>query len=157
MIAWQMVCYTLSSWSGMCFPGKDGQRVKKLALLSMFVLLCALLAACNDSSTGDSGPCTAANLRMGPSTFCTNSITIPKGSTITFVDDPGNGAIHILALGSNGQQEQEPGAPDFGGDAGKSLNAGDKWTTQPWNTPGTYHVTCTVHPVSMNLTVIVTG
>jgi plastocyanin len=137
--------------------GKDGQRVKKLALLSIVVLFCALLAACNDSSTGDSGPCNANNLRMGPTTFCTDSISIPKGSTITFVDDPGNGAIHILTIGTNGQQESEKGAPDFGGDAGKSLNASDKWTTPPWTTPGAYHVTCTVHPVGMNLTVTVTG
>jgi plastocyanin len=156
MVAWQKVCYTLSSWSGTQFQEKDGWRVKKLTLLTLFVLLCALLAACS-GSTGGTGPCTADNLRMGPSTFCTDSISIPKGSTITFVDDPGNGAVHILAIGTNGQQENEKGAPDFGGAAGKSLNAGDKWTTQPWNTPGTYHVTCTVHPVSMNLTVTVTG
>lgn len=131
--------------------------MKKLTLLTLFVLLCALLAACNDSTAGNSGPCTAANLTMGPSTFCTDSISIPKGSTITFVDDPGNGAIHILTIGTNGQQENEKGAPDFGGTAGKSMNAGDKWTTPPWNTAGTFHVTCTVHPVGMNLTVTVLG
>ncbi len=131
--------------------------VRKRALPTLIALACLLLAACNLTGTGSSGPCTAQNLTMGPSDFCTSSISIPKGSTITFVDDPGNGAIHILAIGTNGDSQPENGAPDFGGAAGKSMNAGDKWTTPPWNTPGTYHVTCTVHPTTMNLTVTVTG
>ena len=130
--------------------------MKKLALLTLFTLLSALLAACADSA-GGGGPCTKENLTMGPNTFCTDAVSLSKGGTITFVDDPGNGSVHILVIGTNGNASAEHGAPAFGGASGKSLNAGDKWTTPPWNTPGTYHVTCTVHPTTMNLTITVTG
>ncbi len=135
---------------------KDGNTVKKLAPVAVCALLCSLLAACSLNPSANNGPCTAQNLTMGPSDFCTSAITISKGSTITFVDDPGNGAVHILANGTDGDRQAEDGAPDFGGDAGHSMSAGDKWTTPPWNTPGIFHVTCTVHP-NMNLTVTVTG
>ncbi len=132
--------------------------MKQLALVALCALVCSLLAACGLTSGGsNSGPCTAQNLTMGPNNFCTSALTLPKGSTITFVDEPDNGAIHILVIGTDGNEETEPGAPDFGGTSGHSMNAGDTWTTPPWNTPGTYHVTCTVHPQTMNLTVTVTG
>ncbi len=130
--------------------------MRKLALLTLAVLVCLWLAGCSFGASGDSGPCSAQNLKMGSATFCASTISIPKGGTITFTDDPGNGAIHILVIGTNGVKQSENGAPDFGGAAGISLNPGDTWTTPPWNTPGTYHITCTVHP-GMNLTVTVTS
>lgn len=130
--------------------------MKKLVLLVIVALVCALLAACN-SGSGSSGSCGAKNVIMGPDTFCTSSISISKGSTLSFVDDANNGATHILVIGTQGQQQSERGAPDFGGSSGKTMNPGDSWTTPPWNTPGTFHVTCTVHPTTMNLTITVTG
>lgn len=132
--------------------------MKKLAALILLVLIAALLVGCSlTSSNSNTGPCTAQNLTMGPSNFCTTALSLPKGSTITFVDEPDNGAIHILVIGTNGNSDTESGAPDFGGTAGHSMNAGDTWTSPPWNKAGTYHVTCTVHPQTMNLTVTVTG
>ena len=44
--------------------------------------------------------------------------------------------------------------PSFGGTAGHRSEVGDHWRTAPWTTPGTYRVTCTLHP-AMNLTVTV--
>jgi plastocyanin len=130
--------------------------VKKLALVILVALLCALLTACSGSgSTG--GPCAPKNLVMDAGSFCANSIALSKGGTITFVSDSNNGAVHILVIGINGEQSAEPGAPDFGGSSGHSMNPGDTWTTPPWNKDGTYHVTCTVHPQTMNLTITVTG
>lgn len=130
--------------------------MRKLPLLILVALACLLLVACSSPNSGSSGPCTAQNLTMGPDNFCTSAISIPKGGTITFVDDPDNGAIHILTIGTYGSNETEKGAPYFGGAAGHSMNAGDKWTTPPWNKPGVYHITCTVH-AQMNLTVTVTS
>jgi hypothetical protein len=47
------------------------------------------------------------NLVKGVSTFSTSSVSITKGSTITFVDDTSNGALHILVVGQNGQQDSD--------------------------------------------------
>src|SRR5579863_8283883 len=117
-------------------------------------MVLTLLVACGDTSpsVNSNNPNT---IQMVASSFSKTSITIAKGSTITFVDDPNNGALHILVLGQNGQQNPKNGAADFNGTSGQRMNIGDTWTTPPWNTPGTYYVTCTVHP-TMNLTITVT-
>jgi plastocyanin len=88
------------------------------------------------------------------STPCT--ITIKKGQTITFLDDKSTGTMHILVIGPNGAAKREPGAPDFGS-PGISLQPGQSKSTPPWNTPGTYDVSCTIHPTTMNLRVTVTA
>lgn len=93
---------------------------------------------------------------MGAADFQPAMISIKKGSTITFVDDSNNGALHILVIGRNGNQDTERGAPDFGGAAGHRTNIGDIWTTGAWTVDGIFHVTCTIHP-AMNLTITVTG
>jgi plastocyanin len=130
--------------------------MKKVALFTLFVLTITtvLLAACGGTS---------ATIRTNPNTvrtvggtFAISSISIKKGSTITFVDDPNTPALHILTIGQNGQDESERGAPNFGGLAGHTIQGGDSWTTPPWNIAGTYHVTCTVHS-AMNLSVIVSN
>lgn len=125
-------------------------------ILSALVILSVLLAACGNSSNAASQETQPNTVRTVGSTFAVSSITIKKGSTITFVDDASNPALHILVVGQNGQNQTEPGTPDFGGLAGETIRGGDSWTTAPWNIAGTYHVTCTVH-LKMNLTVIVTN
>ena len=128
--------------------------VKKLAIIALIAITITLLVACADASNTTSNNPNTVKTEGG--TFTISSITIKKGSTITFVDDANNGALHILVIGQEAQQESENGSPDFGGAAGIRIDVGDTWTTPPWNTAGTYHVTCTVHP-AMNLKVIVTG
>ncbi len=94
---------------------------------------------------------------MGASTFSTTSISITKGSTITFTNDPNSGTEHILVIGDKGAPATEAGAPDFGGSTGTTIQAGSSFTTGAWNTDGTFHVTCIIHPTTMNLTITVTG
>jgi plastocyanin len=129
--------------------------MKKLALVMIIALALTWLISCDSISTTvtSNNPNT---VKMEGGTFNISSITISKGSTITFLDDPNNGALHILVVGQDGQQNSEQGATDFGGLSGQRVDIGSTWTTPPWNTAGTYHVTCTVHPL-MNLTVKVTG
>ena len=129
--------------------------MKKLALVMIIALALTWLISCDSLSTTvtSNNPNT---VKMEGGTFNISSITISKGSTITFLDDPNNGALHILVVGQDGQQNSEQGAADFGGLSGQRVDIGNTWTTPPWNTAGTYHVTCTVHPL-MNLTVKVTG
>jgi plastocyanin len=127
--------------------------VKKFVVIILFAMILTLIIACGGTSTSTSSN-NSNTVKLVGTNFGVSSISISKGSTITFVEDPNNGALHILVVGQNGQQYSENGAPDLGGSAGQRIDVGDSWTTPSWNTAGTYHVTCTVHPL-MNLTVIV--
>lgn len=126
--------------------------MKKAFSLLAGLALCLLLIACAQNNSAVNGPNT---VRLLGATFAVSSITIHKGEAITFVDDSNEGSLHILVVGKGGQPISEQGAPDFGGLAGERLDVGDSWTTSPWNTAGTFHVTCTAHPTTMTLTVIV--
>jgi plastocyanin len=126
--------------------------MKRAFLLLAGLALCVLTAACAQNNATASGPNT---VRLLSASFSVASITIHKGEIITFVDDSSQGSLHILVVGKNGQQNSEKGAPDFGGLAGARLDAGDSWTTPPWNTAGSFHVTCTAHPATMTLTIVV--
>lgn len=126
--------------------------MKKIAFLAIFVLMLTALVACGD--TGQASNQGSSNtVSMSGATFGVNSITISKGSTITFATDA-SGAPHNLVNGSNGQANIESGAPDFTS-AGQTVAPGKSWTSPPWNTAGTFHVTCTYHPTTMTLTVTV--
>jgi len=127
-----------------------------LAGLATLLLLTACIAG-EDAQSGQaqSGDATVVH-SLQNNTFDPTSISIKKGTRIKFSDVSQTGSLHILVIGFDGQEESLPGAPGFGGFAGTRLNRGENWISPPWNTAGTYHVTCTVHPL-MNLTVIVTS
>lgn len=138
--------------------------VKKVALLALCCLAISLLAACGGSTSSNSGNNGGGNngnsantITMGVQTFSSNTITITKGSTLTFTNDPNSGTEHILLIGSNGTADNEAGAPDFGGSNGETIQPGASFTTGAWNTAGTFHVTCEIHPTTMNLTITVSG
>ncbi len=125
--------------------------MKRLALLAASCCLLITLAACGQKATSNN----PNTIDMVATSFSPTKITINQGATITFLDDSDNGATHFLVTGTNGEQQSETGTPPgFNGLGGHRMEAGDVWTTTPWNTIGTFHVTCTVHPV-MNLTIIV--
>jgi plastocyanin len=129
---------------------------KKIALVGVVVLGLALLTGCGKQTTATTGS-TAMTVNMGATTFSLQRVTISKGGTITFTDDAVNGTPHILVIGKDGAADEEEGAPDFDGATGHMLQPGQSWTTPAWDTPGTYYVTCTLHPTTMTLTVTVTG
>ena len=129
--------------------------MKKFVVLFVLLSLGAtLLTAC-----GGSASCGSSNSSSGTPTvhmcgnnFVQTSITISKGQSLTLVDDAST--THIIANGSwvNGsaQPKQESGAPTVN----VTFNGNDTHQIGPFNTSGTYHLYCTVHP-GMNLTVIV--
>lgn len=82
--------------------------------------------------------------------FSKDVVTLHRGDRLTFVDDSRN--IHALGPGRNGQVVSPvPGEPLTGF---HMMETNDRYTTGPWTIPGTYHVTCSVHPM-MNLKVVV--
>jgi plastocyanin len=91
---------------------------------------------------------------MTGSSFLQTAVKIKAGSPVKFID-PVGAAEHILVVGSNGQWQTDPNAPD-------KLNVATGMPIQPgqeidvvFPNPGTYTITCTIHP-SMLLTVTVT-
>jgi len=128
--------------------------VKKILFLLACCVVFTLVVACGSAASPQvNNPNT---VKLLAASFAVPSITIRKGSTITFVDDASNGSLHILVVGRQGIQEGEKGAPDFGGFAGIRIDLGESWTSPPWNVAGTFHVTCTAHPATMDMIVIVT-
>lgn len=87
--------------------------------------------------------------------FDTEHHVIPVGGRLTF-SNTASRALHVLVPGKNAQPRSQGGIPSFGGSSGRRAEVGTRWTTAPWTTPGTYWVTCTLHP-QMNLEVVVTS
>ena len=77
-------------------------------------------------------------------------VTIHRGQYLTFVDSSRN--IHDIGPGRNGLiTTPVPGEPVRGFHL---MQTNSVYKTGPWMTPGTYYVTCGLHPM-MNLTVVV--
>ena len=114
----------------------------------VFSLLTTMLAACAiyDQANVPKGP----EAHMAGASFLVSSVNVPKGQTLTLVDD--STAEHIIKNGTwNGntpQPKTEPGAPTVD----VTLNGNDNATVGPFNTAGTFELFCTIHP-GMNLTV----
>ncbi len=124
--------------------------MKKLFMIFILLgLVTILVVACGGGSTGSGNYV----VHMNNQNFVQPSITIPKGSTITLTND--SSALHIIANGSwvNGtaQPMQESGAPTVNN---VQISGNQSQTIGPFNTSGTYHLYCTVHP-GMNLIVVV--
>ena len=128
--------------------------MKRIPLPLLLALVLVLLIGCQVQS--QTGTPIGTTITMGPNTFDRTSMTIKQGQSITFVDDKATGSVHLLVIGTQGMVQPEAGAPDFHGTTGIMFQPGQRWTSPPWMTPGTYHVTCTIHPTTMNLAVTVT-
>jgi plastocyanin len=89
---------------------------------------------------------------MGDTNFLQSSVTISKGGKVTLIDDAS--VVHIIQNGSwdNGAAKpaKEAGAPTVQ----VNFQGNDTHDIGPFNTAGTFHVYCTVHP-GMNLTITV--
>ena len=99
-----------------------------------------------------SGPKPAPPNTVGMSfmDFSKDVVTLHRGEWLTLVNSSRN--IHAIGPGQNGQiVSPVPGEPMAGFHMVESNGA---YKTGPWLTPGTFHVTCSIHP-DMNLTVVV--
>ncbi len=124
--------------------------------LAIGLLLGAILIGSFGPTLSTASAATSSNgvptVHMGITSFLQSSVTVPKGSKLTLVDD-GN-FEHILSNGEwvNGQPqtEQQAGAPKVNQQTinGQSLEIG------PFTTAGTYHLYCSIH-TGMTLTIIV--
>ena len=82
--------------------------------------------------------------------FSKDTVYLHRGQRLTFVDSSHN--IHDIGPGNNGQiVSSVRGDPITGFHL---METNSVYTTGPWLTPGTYYLTCGIHP-TMNLTVVV--
>jgi plastocyanin len=118
----------------------------------LIVVLAACIAICGCTSSGPSTTITqtpvpgATTVNIQNFAFVPASITVPKGTTVTWVNqDPTDHTIVNDAQGSIGQGAVFTSNP---------LPKGAQYSFR-FDTPGTYPYHCSIHP-SMKGTVIVT-
>ncbi|HET6214317.1 MAG TPA: hypothetical protein VFE14_15740 [Micromonosporaceae bacterium] len=99
-------------------------------------------------------PAPAGSVGMKHEAFRQESVTIPRGGSVTFVND--SGFVHVIGPGYDGRLKSAQGVPNLGDLGAFMSETDDVFVSGPWNTPGEYRITCSLHP-EMNLTVIVTG
>jgi plastocyanin len=128
-----------------------------LAIGSILIVACARpgspTASSSNKSGGGEGGGNSTTVHMGTTNFLVSSISIPKGSKLTLVDDVQ--VPHIIQNGSwdasgTAKPAKEAGAPTVN----DTFSGGDTKDIGPFTTAGTYHLYCTIH-TGMNLTVTV--
>jgi plastocyanin len=118
------------------------------AIAGLALLLLSVLAACGQ------GTVAANEVSMATADFSPTSLTIKAGQAIHFTDPAGVGGTHIVCLGNEGECNTTAQGPQALEGGGFTINAGDPPRDVIFATPGTYKITCSIHP-GMNLTVTV--
>jgi plastocyanin len=124
-------------------------KSRPMTLPALMAILVLVLAACGSSTEstpangGDGGDGAAAGetVSLAGSQFTPSNLEIAPGTTVTFTDTSG----HTVTEGQDGVAIEDPIVDEAGG--------ADIEVT--FDEPGTYNITCTIHP-TMNMTIIVT-
>lgn len=122
-------------------------RSRPLTLFAWLVALSLLLAACASTTpsatTGDGGGGDGGEtVSLSGSVFSPSTLTIAVGTTVTFTDT----ASHTVTEGTDGVAVDDPIVDETGGADIEVI----------FDEPGTYNITCKVHP-AMNMTITVEG
>jgi plastocyanin len=112
----------------------------------------AFFSACGGSTGGNGGGNAAATIHLGFGKFIDTSASISAGQAVAF--DDSQGGPHNLVVGTHGSPQTEAGAPSQLTGNGIMFSGGEV-TDVTFSTPGTYMITCTIHP-SMAATITVT-
>ncbi|MCU1681967.1 MAG: hypothetical protein JWQ81_2706 [Amycolatopsis sp.] len=92
----------------------------------------------------------AGTVGMAHEVFTTETLTVHQGATLTLVNN--SRWMHTIGPGRDGKLTDNAAVPLAGR---RLMQTNDVETTGKWNTPGTYYLTCSVHP-EMTVKVIVT-
>jgi plastocyanin len=92
----------------------------------------------------------AGVLGMTHEGFSSKVVTVHRGDTLTLQNN--SRFIHTIGSGKDGHLADHAGVPVTGPHLMETNNV---YTTGQWNTPGTYTLTCSVHP-EMTVKVLVT-
>jgi plastocyanin len=83
--------------------------------------------------------------------FTTKEVQIHRGQTLTFVND--SGYMHIIGPGRSGTLAAADGDPM---QSRVLMESNASYTTPPFDVPGTYYITCSMHS-EMTVKVVVTN
>ena len=84
-------------------------------------------------------------ITMGHEEFGRSAVTIRAGGRLTFANT--SHWLHVIVPGKRSQlNTRQQGLPSFGSRDAHLSERGDRWITGAWNTPGTYFITCQLHP-----------
>jgi plastocyanin len=88
---------------------------------------------------------------MSSEGFARSAVTIHRGERITFANN--SSLVHVIGPGRGGNiVGPARGDPVLGWHL---MQTNGVYSTPPWRTPGTFYITCSVHP-EMTVKVIVT-
>ena len=124
-------------------------RIPKVLYGAGLIALGALLPSLGSAPR----PAPAGAIGMQHEKFTVETITIARGQSVRFVND--SGWLHVIGAGDDGRLGRQAGTPAMGQRGAFVSETNQEFVSGPWTTPGTYHITCSLHP-EMNLTVIVT-
>ncbi len=115
-------------------------------------LVAMLVAMTPQAAAGTTSVNGMPAVHLGISSFTQSSVTVPKGSKLILIDD--GQFPHILRNGMWVNNTPHP-ATEAGAPSVSNLNVnGNTVEVGPFNTVGTFHIFCTIHP-GMNLTIVV--
>jgi plastocyanin len=135
--------------------------VQRARAVPFIVVLVLVLAACSGSGAAESAGGGGGGESAGESqatgggenevviqgsSFAPGELTVAAGTTVTFVSN--DSLPHTVTEGSDGTAVEDPIVDE-------PIGNGDE-VTVTFDEPGTYNITCTIHP-SMNMTVVVEG
>jgi plastocyanin len=99
----------------------------------------------------DPKPAASGVLGMEHEYFATDQVTVKCGDTLSMVND--SRWVHIIGAGQGGLID--PTTPAGVPVTRTLVETNDSYTTGKWNVPGSYSLTCSVHP-DMTVKVVVT-
>jgi plastocyanin len=128
--------------------------MKRLILPVLMILLVAAAASCGKVPQGSQTPSTQPQeVDMTASNFATSAITWRENQPLKFVN-PATGALHQLCFGHDQVCKPNPDGPaELNASSGVMFSPGDT-KTYTFTKPGTYEVTCIIHP-SMNVIITI--
>jgi plastocyanin len=121
------------------------QRPRRSTLATGLAIMTLLLAACGGTAESEppaDGGDAGTTVSLAGSRFSPTTLTIAAGETVTFTDT----GSHTVTEGTNGVAVDDPIVDESGG--------ADIEVT--FDEPGTYNITCTIHP-TMQMTITVEG
>jgi plastocyanin len=90
------------------------------------------------------------SVSMGHEEFGARHLTVHVGSSIVLRNS--SHWLHVIVPGVEAHTERQSGLPSLGMRDAHISETGDVFRYGPFDTPGRYHLTCSLHP-EMNLTV----
>jgi plastocyanin len=114
--------------------------------LAAFVVAVGLIAAALIASGPREAPAAARAgvITMGHEEFGRSAVTIRAGQRLSFSNT--SHWLHVIVPGKEARLDSQPGLPRLGSRGAHLSERGDRWVTGAWNVPGTYFLTCQLHP-----------